>query len=160
MTRLTDKQVTELIEEIGTLPAYRLPDVIRGWNSTQENTSLVDWSKAPSWANYHSIDSNNMGFWYAVEPTRGGECWLPTNGTMDEESECDDFWMKTLEKRPDWLVRNSHPHAILMKLYAHVASYRPDPYKEFEGYDADKKVWFPLVCNPAWDVNTNYRHVG
>lgn len=161
MARLTDKQVENLIDAIGSLPACRVPDLIRGWNITQENTSLADWSKAPSWANYHGIDYMAEGFWYAIEPRKGVDHWFPVDATKYEESECDKFWMNTLEKRPDWLVRKAHPHAELIAKYAEVAGRREDPHVEFEFRCNKHFKWDKLdLTVPLFSKNFEYRYVG
>lgn len=33
-----------------------------------EEAFLIDWSKAPDWANYHAVDSIGAGFWYSSRP--------------------------------------------------------------------------------------------
>lgn len=55
------------------------------------------------------------------------------------------------------LVKEGHPHAILMARYAEVAKDHPEPWKFFQCYSRLKGEWVTLRGNPAWATNIAYR---
>jgi hypothetical protein len=41
---------------------------------------MIDWSKAPRWAQYAAMDSDGIWFWYSRKPELGNYEWLLTGG--------------------------------------------------------------------------------
>ena len=64
---------------------------------------MIDWSKAPEWANYIAMDKDGEWWWFASEPAIEDEYWCP----MDN-GECEvafygehDDWKSSLQKKSD-----------------------------------------------------------
>lgn len=37
---------------------------------------MIDWSTAPNWAKYHSVDSNGAAYWWESKPEWDGKRWV------------------------------------------------------------------------------------
>lgn len=70
-----------------------------------------DWSEAPEWAQWYSVDSNGSAYWRSLEPNlRYSTFWASPDGTQElpmcESVNTDSFpmaninWKETLRKRP------------------------------------------------------------
>ena len=67
---------------------------------------------------------------------------------------------KTYYHRPAPAI-TPHQHAEMMAKYAEVATIRDDPWEEFEWtYKICVDDWQRLTDHPAWNDNTDYRHIG
>lgn len=79
---------------------------------------MIDWSKAPEWANWHAIDSDGGGYWYEVKPIlhRNQREWMYKSNTDQYKGSKDysDFgdWRETLRERPPkkTLMKYNHYH--------------------------------------------------
>lgn len=75
--------------------------------ATKPEKYLVDWTKAPAWANYHAFASFNKGFWFSTKPIAKYGFWLAMgeNGEKTKWSESNFHladatdWEKTLTTR-------------------------------------------------------------
>ena len=64
---------------------------------------MVDWSKAPAWANYAAMDKDGEWYWYENEPTPAAGLWVADPGSeFDRVYDIDHpDWRTTLTTRPD-----------------------------------------------------------
>lgn len=69
--------------------------------------NLADWSKAPDWAQYHTVDSDGRCFWHKTRPGQFVRVWVrdlvigsmtAPCGKIDDMTGID--WTQTLEARP------------------------------------------------------------
>lgn len=75
---------------------------------------FADWSKAPNWANYHTVDQNGVGRWWQVLPTPEYRVWFSdnSNSLLSGRFDLDGIkWDNTLEVRPTEIgnVNDSEP---------------------------------------------------
>ena len=45
------------------------------WRQSLADRTVIDWTQAPTWANYHTFDEDGRGFWYEVLPVFVGDWW-------------------------------------------------------------------------------------
>lgn len=55
------------------------------------------------------------------------------------------------------LVKEGHPHAILMARYAEVAKDHPEPWQFFQCHNRQTGGWVTLRRNPTWNPGAAYR---
>ena len=78
-------------------------DWMREQEYSQPTAPEPDWSQAPEWAEWHSIDAIEIGSWWEFEPQLDGEMW------DRYRSRCQSYmttlplgidWRTTLRERP------------------------------------------------------------
>ena len=134
MSLLTEEQVLDLtaaILDTNGIIYWR----VKKWNEKQPTRPALplDWNLAPKWADRATVSVT----WDGVGLT--------------------DTVVLSRTKRPV----TPHQHAEMMVKYAEVAARRDDPWEEFEWtYKICVDDWQRLTDHPAWNDNTNYRHIG
>jgi hypothetical protein len=66
----------------------------------------IDWTKAPSWAQYHTCDEDGAGYWYETQPyTRSTGFWCAQRDALWKQSEYTKpegvDWQQSLTKREE-----------------------------------------------------------
>lgn len=75
---------------------------------------MIDWSKAPEWAQWHAININGRGYWYPSKPAMTGLGFANTHETIDAGVSgyvCNVVhWTDSLVERPKHKSPSKHTH--------------------------------------------------
>lgn len=61
---------------------------------------MVDWSKAPWWANYAAMDCNGIWYWFQNKPIATEHGYWDRNGGYVQPVLDKSIWQSTLQEKP------------------------------------------------------------